>query len=149
MNSPIKSMFVLLATTSFSLGCSSFLMAADPSGDNGTTVKGEVVDLVCYTDSGARGPDHADCAKVCINAGLPVGLRAEDGKVYMLVGEHKPLNSTLAQYAAKTVTMRGKLVSRDGDQHVGKCGDRKIGRPFCSEAVPRWAEPTRVHARGA
>jgi len=32
----------------------------------------------------------------------------------MLVGEHKPVNSTLAQYAAKTVTMRGKLVSRDG-----------------------------------
>jgi hypothetical protein len=51
---------------------------------------------------------------VCINAGLPVGLKAEDGKVYMLVGEHKPLNSILAQYAAKTVTMRGKLVSRDG-----------------------------------
>ena len=46
--------------------------------------------------------------------GLPVGLKAGDGKVYMLVGEHKPVNSTLAQYAAKTVTMRGKLVSRDG-----------------------------------
>jgi hypothetical protein len=114
MNSPIKSMFVLLAATSFSLGYSSFLRAADPSGEDSTTVKGEVVDLACYTDSGAQGADRADCAKVCINAGLPVGLKAEDGKVYMLVGEHKPLNSILAQYAAKTVTMRGKLVSRDG-----------------------------------
>lgn len=114
MNSPTRSMFALLAATGLSLGCSGLLLATEPSGENSATVKGEVIDLVCYTDSGARGPDHADCAKVCINAGLPVGLRAEDGKVYMLVGEHKPLNSTLAQYAAKTVTMRGKLVSRDG-----------------------------------
>ena len=114
MNSPTQSIFVLLVATGFSLGCSGSLLAAEPSGENSTTVKGEVIDLVCYTDSGARGPDHADCAKVCINAGLPVGLRAEDGKVYMLVGDHKPLNSTLAQYGAQTVTMRGKLVSRDG-----------------------------------
>ncbi|MBV9491399.1 MAG: hypothetical protein JO069_17010 [Verrucomicrobia bacterium] len=78
------------------------------------TLTGEVVDLVCYTDSGASGPDHADCAKVCINAGLPVGLKAKDGKTYLLVGEHKPLNSELAPYAAKTITLRGKLVGRDG-----------------------------------
>ncbi|HET9886570.1 MAG TPA: hypothetical protein VFR10_03590 [bacterium] len=78
------------------------------------TVKGEVVDLVCYLDHEAQGAKHADCAKTCISSGLPVGIKTADGKVYMLVGDHKPLNEKLAAYAAKTITIRGKAVSRDG-----------------------------------
>lgn len=78
------------------------------------TVKGEVLDLVCYIDHDATGAKHADCAKKCINDGLPVGLKGEDGKTYLLVGEHKPLNSELAKYAAQTITVKGKAVSRDG-----------------------------------
>lgn len=78
------------------------------------TVKGEVVDLVCYIDHNAQGAKHADCARTCIESGLPVGIKAEDGTLYLLVGEHKPLNKTLAAYAAKTITVRGKAASRDG-----------------------------------
>jgi hypothetical protein len=86
-------------------------LAGEP-GD--VAVKGEIVDLVCYTDHGAAGAEHADCAKACIGMGLPVGLKGEDGKTYLLVGDHKPLNEDAAQYAAKTVTVKGKVVSRDG-----------------------------------
>jgi len=83
--------------------------------ENGTiTVKGEVLDLACYLDHGAHGEKHAACAEKCIRSGLPVGLKTEDGKVYVLIGEHKPLNDQLADYAAKTVTIRGKAVTRDG-----------------------------------
>jgi hypothetical protein len=78
------------------------------------TVKGEVLDMACYLDHNATGEKHADCAKKCINSGLPVGIKADDGKTYLLIGEHKPLNSELAQYAAKTITVKGKLSSRDG-----------------------------------
>jgi len=78
------------------------------------TVKGEVVDLVCYIDHNAAGKKHAECAKTCIESGLPVGLKSENGKTYLLVGEHKPLNKELAAYAAQTITVRGKLASRDG-----------------------------------
>ena len=78
------------------------------------TVKGEVVDMACYIDHKATGAEHADCAKTCITSGLPVGLKGQDGKTYLLIGEHKPLNSMLAQYAAKTITVKGKVVSRDG-----------------------------------
>ena len=87
--------------------------AAAPSAGT-ITVKGEIIDLVCYIDHNARGAKHADCAKTCIESGLPVGLKAEDGTVYLLVGEHKPLNKTLAAHAAKTVTLTGKAASRDG-----------------------------------
>jgi hypothetical protein len=81
------------------------------------SVTGEVVDLVCYIDHNAYSgtdPKHVDCAKKCINLGLPVGLKGNDGKTYLLIGEHKPINSELASLAAETITVKGKLVSRDG-----------------------------------
>jgi hypothetical protein len=77
-------------------------------------ISGEVVDLACYVDHNATGEKHTDCAKRCIASGLPVGLKADDGKTYLLIGEHKPLNDELAQYAAKKITVEGKVVSRDG-----------------------------------
>jgi hypothetical protein len=77
-------------------------------------ITGEVVDMACYIDHNATGEKHADCAKKCITSGLPVGLKADDGKTYVLIGEHKPLNSELAEYAAKRITVEGKVVSRDG-----------------------------------
>lgn len=77
-------------------------------------IKGEVVDMACYVDHGATGQKHSDCAKKCIESGLPVGLKAEDGKTYLLIGEHKPMNSELAQYAAQEITVKGKVTSRDG-----------------------------------
>ncbi len=77
-------------------------------------VKGEIVDMACYIDHNATGAKHSDCAKTCITSGLPVGIKGEDGMTYLLIGEHKPMNSVLAQYAAKTVTVRGKAASRDG-----------------------------------
>jgi hypothetical protein len=77
-------------------------------------ISGEVVDMARYVDHGATGQKHADCAKKCITSGLPVGLKADDGKTYLLIGEHKPLNDELAQYAAKKITVEGKVTSRDG-----------------------------------
>jgi hypothetical protein len=77
-------------------------------------ITGEVIDMGCYIDHNATGEKHTDCAKKCITSGLPVGLKADDGKIYLLIGEHKPLNSELAQYAAKKITIEGKITSRDG-----------------------------------
>lgn len=77
-------------------------------------ITGEVLDLVCYIDHKAMGEKHAGCAKTCIANGLPVGLKADDGKTYLLIGEHAPINKELAQYAAKKITVEGKVTSRDG-----------------------------------
>lgn len=78
------------------------------------TVTGEVLDMACYTDHGAHGAKHAKCARMCIESGLPVGIKGDNGVTYLLIGEHKPANDVLAQYAAKTITVQGKFVSRDG-----------------------------------
>ena len=95
--------------------CASFSMAnAADSGSKTVTVKGEVVDLMCYLDHGAKGAKHAECAKMCINEGGPVGLKADNGTLYLVIGTHKPANAELAPYAAKQVTLKGKAVEKDG-----------------------------------
>jgi hypothetical protein len=78
------------------------------------SVTGEVLDMACYIDHGAHGEKHAGCAKMCIESGLPVGIKTAEGAVYLVIGEHKPMNKELAPYAAKTITIKGKLVERDG-----------------------------------
>ncbi len=77
-------------------------------------VKGEVLDLTCYVAYNWSGPKHASCAMDCIKSGLPVGIKTEDGKVYLLTGKEAHVNDELADYAAKIVTVRGKETSRDG-----------------------------------
>jgi hypothetical protein len=89
------------------------------------TVTGEIIDMACYFDNGASGPGHAECARMCIASGLPVGLKTKDGTVYVLIGKQEPpnprpaamhesLNGQLASYAAKIVTISGTIVSKNG-----------------------------------
>ena len=106
-----KLLALLAATAAFALAA----RAADmPKSGSTVTVTGEVLDMACYLDHGAHGDGHASCAEKCISSGLPVGLKSADGTVYLLIGEHKPANAELAQYAAKTITVKGKFVNRDG-----------------------------------
>jgi hypothetical protein len=77
------------------------------------TITGEIVDLMCYADHKATGEKHADCAAKCIKGGGPVAILS-DGKAYLVVGEHKPMNDQLSEYAGKTITLKGKLVSNGG-----------------------------------
>jgi hypothetical protein len=77
-------------------------------------VTGEVVDLMCYVDHNAIGEKHGQsCGAKCIKGGGPVGI-VENGKAYVVVGEHKAINSELADWCGKTVTLKGKLAERGG-----------------------------------
>jgi len=85
------------------------------AGPQEILVTGEVLDMTCYIANNLSGPDHAECAKVCIRSGEPAGIKAQDGKVYLLTGEPgHSINAELADYAAKTVTIKGKQTVRDG-----------------------------------
>lgn len=87
-------------------------LAADDKGAT-QTVKGEVVDLMCYLDHGAKGEKHKGCAEKCIKSGGPVGLLSED-QLYLVIGDHKPMNDELAAKAGETVTLKGKVVEKHG-----------------------------------
>jgi hypothetical protein len=78
-------------------------------------VTGEVLDMTCYIAYNLSGPDHAECARVCIRNGEPAGIKTQDGKVYLLTGEPgQSINAKLADYAAKVVTIKGKKSIRAG-----------------------------------
>ena len=78
-------------------------------------VTGEVLDLTCYIAYNLSGPDHAKCARDCIRSGLPAGIKTQDGKVYLLTGEAgHSINAEVADYAAKTITIKGRQTVRDG-----------------------------------
>jgi hypothetical protein len=76
-------------------------------------VTGEIVDIMCYVDHNAMGEQHASCGEKCIKGGGPVGI-VSDGKAYLVVGAHKPMNDELAPLAGKTVTLKGKMASNGG-----------------------------------
>jgi hypothetical protein len=109
----LLTIFILTALAGFTTGLAFGQESEKPSGQE-VTVTGEVLDMSCYIDHGAMGEKHAACARKCIASGLPVGIKANDGKTYLLIGDHKPANPELADYAAKTITVKGKAVSRDG-----------------------------------
>jgi hypothetical protein len=78
-------------------------------------VTGEILDMTCYIASNLSGPDHAECARICIESGEPAGIKARDGKVYLLTGEPgHSVNDELAKYAAQVVTIKGRQTIRDG-----------------------------------
>lgn len=81
------------------------------------TVKGEVVDLKCYSSQGAKatGPGHADCAMTCAKNGNMMGILTSDGQVYTITGEWtKNKNEKLWDYVAKNVEARGVVTEKDG-----------------------------------
>src|SRR5437667_2397615 len=77
-------------------------------------VTGEGVDMMCYVHNNAIGEKHGQsCGAKCIKSGGPVGIVSE-GKAYLVVGEHKPINDQLAEYCGKNITVKGKLADRGG-----------------------------------
>jgi hypothetical protein len=81
------------------------------------SLQGEVIDLTCFMQhpDNATGMDHAKCAKACLGDGLPVGFRAEDGTIYLVIGmDHEPIAEMVAAMAGKKSTITGTVIDHDG-----------------------------------
>lgn len=111
--------FMQLAVTlafAAALATAPLAMAEEAKAKADTSTKeltGEIIDLMCYIDHNATGEKHASCGEKCIKGGGPVGILSE-GKAYLVVGAHKPMNDQLAPLAGKTVTLKGKMASNGG-----------------------------------
>ena len=117
-NRPTLTKITVAATFIASLAVSPLAIAEEHehSGDASASkeVTGEVVDMMCYVDHNAVGEKHGQsCGAKCIKSGGPVGI-VSDGKAYLVVGEHKPMNDQLAEYCGKTITLKGKMAERGG-----------------------------------
>ncbi|MCP3963903.1 MAG: hypothetical protein GY719_39205 [bacterium] len=87
---------------------------------------GEVVDLACYVGSGAKGSDHAGCAKSCVKNGQPMGLLTDDGTLVLLAADHKdgaPYEA-LKALAGEKAAVQGKLAEKDGMKVVTVTGSK-------------------------
>ncbi len=83
------------------------------------TLTGEVVDVFCYLSHGKEGlgKGHADCAKKCIESGLPVAIKVGDQLYLATMASHDPANKSLAAFAGEQVTVHGQVMEKDG-QHL-------------------------------
>ena len=117
-NKPAVLKVAVAATFIAALACAPLAIAQENKHGNDPAaskeVTGEVVDMMCYVDHNAVGEKHGQsCGAKCIKGGGPVGIVSE-GKAYLVVGEHKPINDQLAEYCGKTITVKGKLAERGG-----------------------------------
>ncbi|MBI3551016.1 MAG: hypothetical protein HY077_00740 [Elusimicrobia bacterium] len=80
------------------------------------TMTGEVLDLACYMAEGGKGEKHAQCAKDCLAEGAPAGLLSNDGKVYVLVNDHKQEQGYKDARAlgGQKAAITGKVAKRGG-----------------------------------
>lgn len=91
-------------------------------------VTGEIIDTWCYFSGVMGGPDavvgsaHHTCALWCSAGGIPVGVLAEDGTVYMVLKVEDDAEAaggdTLLSLAAHTVEADGMLYERDGLKYI-------------------------------
>jgi hypothetical protein len=117
-NKPSVLKFAVTATFIAALACTPLAIAQEREHGSDSAaskeVTGEVVDMMCYVDHNAVGEKHGQsCGAKCIKSGGPVGIVSE-GKAYLVVGEHKPINDQLAEYCGKNITVKGKLAERGG-----------------------------------
>ncbi len=91
-------------------------------------IKGEIIDTWCYLTGVMGGPEavvgtaHHTCALWCAAGGIPVGVKAEDGTVYMVLkikGED-PLaqTDTIMEIQSNVITARGQAYVRDGINYL-------------------------------
>ncbi len=116
----MKRLISLATSLVFVLGVAAFAQEHDQHAKPATkpvTLTGEVIDLTCFMQhpDNATGMDHAKCAKACIAKGLPVGFRAENGTIYLVIGmDHEPIAELVAAAAGKKSTITGTIIDHDG-----------------------------------
>jgi hypothetical protein len=84
-----------------------------------TTVKGEVVDVMCHMkDSTNKGAGHSDCAMSCAKKGGAMGIATADG-VYTITGDYTTdKNAKLLEFVSKNVEASGEVSEMDGKKTI-------------------------------
>jgi len=115
-----KLLATVIVASMFSLSRASALAHEEHGQVNEQELTGEVVDVFCYLSHGeeGRGKGHSNCAKKCIQGGLPVAIKVGDQLYLASMADHTAANATLAELAAEQVTVRGKVMERDGQRFI-------------------------------
>jgi hypothetical protein len=91
-------------------------MGKEPKGVE-KTITGTVIDVSCKFRHGLSGADHAMCAQVCADKGIPLAILGTDGKLYVPVSAGMPgegSNAQLKPHAEHKVTVKGTVFEAGG-----------------------------------
>jgi len=109
----------LIISTAVLAFCSLPLAAQEMGGmhmGKDVSMTGQVIDLSCFTTTGASGPSHKACATACVKSGMPLAILSDDGKVYMLASPKPadPQNSRLLPFIEQKVKVTGSVLESHG-----------------------------------
>lgn len=84
--------------------------------EKSVTIKGHVIDIVCYTRHSAIGAKHLKCATTCANTGIPMGILEDDtNEIYLVFPPgHTNPNDQVMAYLEKDVTVIGTVHRKGG-----------------------------------
>lgn len=98
-------------------------------------VSGEIIDSWCYTTEimYAQGSAHYQCAVWCAVGGIPVSIKGDDGKVYVILrlendgASNAGEGNKIVKIQGHQVTVDGDLYERDGVRYlfINKVADDK------------------------
>lgn len=101
-----------------------FAATANAAAGKRITVTGEVIDSWCYITQimYPEGTAHHQCALWCAAGGIPVGIRGDDGKVYLVLkigGDTTSVASpAVLRIQTHRVTVDAELIERDGMNYL-------------------------------
>ncbi|MCI0487748.1 MAG: hypothetical protein L0229_14240 [Blastocatellia bacterium] len=105
------------------------LAGASAFGSDEVTVKGEVIDQVCFENkNGARGEAHSSCAMACAKRGNQIAI-IEDGSntVYSISGDYSAnKNEKLIPFVAEKVEAKGTVMEKDGKKWLNITSIKKM-----------------------
>lgn len=91
-------------------------------------ITGEVMDTWCYVSEimggseAVLGSAHHQCAIWCAAGGIPVGIRADDGQIYMVLklgdDDQSNANPKILSIQSDRVTVDGDVYRRDGINYL-------------------------------
>ena len=101
-------------------------MAAPASAEkmSRVSITGEVIDSWCYITEimYGEGTAHHQCALWCAAGGIPVGILADDGKVYVVLklgaDSTSVANPAILKIQTHRVTVEGDVYERDGINYL-------------------------------
>ena len=85
------------------------------------TIKGELVDSLCYVAMAAKGAGHKQCAIDCAKAGIPISMLEDGtGKLYTVLPKEDKTGypASVISKMGETVTLKGDLYESGGNRYV-------------------------------
>ena len=85
------------------------------------TIKGELVDSLCYVAMAAKGAGHKQCAIDCAKAGIPISILEDGtGKLYTVLPKEDKTGypENVINKMGETVTLKGDLYENGGQRYV-------------------------------